>query len=173
MTKFVVTVFGAESTGKTTLSLDLSRSIGSPWFPEFARPYLECEPDHEVTTERMHKIWYGQRDIQWAARELDLIWAIQDTDLWSTVGYWNFWDGNTPELLKSEAEDKKSDLYLITQSNIPFTPDKLRYGGTERESTDRYWINLCERNGLNYHVIQASDRKHRIEEGLDRLLAMV
>ena len=61
---------------------------------------------------------------------------------------------NTPKGLVTDATILKSDLYLITQSNIPFEQDPLRYGGDRRESKDEYWIGLCEGYDLNYRVVK-------------------
>ena len=41
MKPFTVTIIGAESTGKTSLSRQLADTMDGDWVPEFARPYLE------------------------------------------------------------------------------------------------------------------------------------
>lgn len=38
---FVITIVGAESSGKTTLAAKLAEYFSCPWVPEFAREYLE------------------------------------------------------------------------------------------------------------------------------------
>jgi HTH-type transcriptional repressor of NAD biosynthesis genes len=167
-----VTVFGAESTGKTTLSKALAKDVLGHWTYEWARPYLEALDDPAITTEAMEAIWLGQASLQRHVRRdfVDKPFIIQDTDLFSTVGYWDFWNGQTPKNLVSEAGFLKSDLYLITQSNIPFEPDPLRYGGDKRESDDQFWIDLCEKHELNYKVIQSTDPIDRLDEASDACL---
>lgn len=165
-----VTIFGAESTGKTTLAKDLAEDMNVPWLFEWARPYLEyTSPD--ITVQSMETIWSGQAALQRAADRLafrsHLI--IQDTDLYSTIGYWEqpHWQkslGPCPAALKDEAEKLRSDLYLITLSNIPFEADPLRYGGDHRESPDSYWIALCEKYGLPYFVLQQESQLMRVME---------
>ncbi len=164
-----VTVFGAESVGKTTYSKELSRSLEGRWFPEWARPYLEVpEIGTEVTREKMYAIHTGQKALQEHAQSLeDRAWIVQDTDLFSTVGYWGLWEPEMlPTQLVRDARALKSDLYLILRSNIPFERDPLRYGEDKRESSDQYWINLCERYGLNYRVIDAAGPSGRLAEGM-------
>lgn len=167
-----VTVFGAESTGKTTLSRDLTAHSGeSLWLPEWARPYLE-EVGSEITPAKMSRIAAGQFALQaqanFLARDIPLI--VQDTDLFSTLGYWEMYSPDTVRsALSYEAHTLRSDLYLITPSNIPFEADPLRYGGTVRESPDEYWVALCEREGLNYAVLSQSDQALRINEA-ERLI---
>jgi HTH-type transcriptional repressor of NAD biosynthesis genes len=152
-----VTLFGAESTGKSTLSRRLAEEMPGHYMPEWARPYMEiCGAD--MTTQAMVDIWEGQRALQRHARFLlDKPYIIQDTDLFSTVGYWDFWNGETPQGLINDAHELKSDIYLICQGNIPFEPDPLRFGGDHRESPDQFWIDLAEKHGLNYKVIHSAD----------------
>jgi HTH-type transcriptional repressor of NAD biosynthesis genes len=167
-----VTIFGAESTGKTTLSKELAKSMNGHFLMEWARPYLEtCGT--EITTDSMTAIWRGQKALQIHAQRFfqDKPWIIQDTDLFSTVGYWDFWDMNTPEGLVKDALAEQSGLYLITQSNIPFEEDPIRYGGDKRESDDQYWIDLAERHGLNYRIIQSGSLTDRLHEAEDFMVA--
>jgi HTH-type transcriptional repressor of NAD biosynthesis genes len=152
-----VTIFGAESTGKTTLSQDLASTMGATWLFEYARPYLE-NTLNEITAESMRHIWYGQFALQMQADNLDAQpLVIQDTDLYSTIGYWELWKrslGPLPAQIVYDARILRSDLYLITPSNIPFEADPLRYGGDKRETPDGYWIEICERYELPYFVLQ-------------------
>jgi HTH-type transcriptional repressor of NAD biosynthesis genes len=168
-----VTIFGAESTGKTTLSKALARSISAHWLPEWARPYLEQFETPGVDDARMYAIWRGQQALQ--KQGLDLIdrpFIVQDTDLFATVGFWDYWHpGETPTQLVADAHADKSDLYLLTQSNIPFEADPQRYGIDVRETTDDYWIELAERHGLNHQILHESDPRERLSEASELALA--
>lgn len=157
-----VTVWGAESTGKTTLTKQLAWNlVGARYIFEYARPYLETVgPDIDVLA--MENIWTGQLALQ----EQAMLWdkfpiLIQDTDLYSTIGYWEqpHWQealGPVPEQLIKDAERTKSDLYIITRADIPFEPDSIRYGENQRESSDEYWIGIAEKYGLNYVILESS-----------------
>lgn len=174
-----VTIFGSESTGKTTLTRELGDvwcRHESKWVFEYARPYLE-NTSTEITIESMTAIWKGQRALQ--MQEFGVPVIVQDTDLFSTVGYWNIphWAdtlGCAPDALVADAIVLKSDLYIITRSDIPFEEDPLRYGGDHRETDDQYWIDLCKQHGLPYVVLKSSDLAGRIEEAnalIDTLVA--
>lgn len=164
-----VTIFGAESTGKTTLSRELAAYVNGDFLYEYARPYLEAVGP-EITIKSMENIWKGQK----AAQDHTRFWEgkpflIQDTDLFSTVGYWEqpHWKselGEVPPGLVKDAQQTKSDLYLILKSDIPFEKDPIRYGGDRRESPDEYWIGLADKYNLNYQVIEAKTLQNRIGE---------
>ncbi|MDB5184692.1 MAG: hypothetical protein JWN38_500 [Candidatus Saccharibacteria bacterium] len=164
-----VTVFGAESTGKTTLSRQLARELGGHWLFEYARPYLETTVN-EITPRSMTAIWKGQAALQHQVDNLPAKpYVIQDTDLYSTVGYWQFphWQkqlGACPAGLITDAAALKSDLYIVTKSNIPFEPDPLRYGGDVREGSDDYWLDICEQYELPYIVLETNDPAKRLRQ---------
>lgn len=166
-----VTVFGAESCGKTTLSKELAQYFESHWLPEWARPYME-KVDGEMSHPLMDNIWHAQGALQEHARNFrDKPLVVQDTDLLSTVGYWEIWDKDTLPLgLTRDAKRLKSDLYLICQSNIPFEPDPLRFGGDKRESPDSFWIDLADRYGVNYVIIDGESRGERKTQAINAIL---
>lgn len=160
-----ITIFGAESTGKTTLSQGLAADLSGQWLFEYARPYLETVGP-EITTQSMEDIWRGQLALQQHGQDIATGRAIvQDTDLFSTVGYWNFWQPATmPKQLELDAITHRSDLYIVMNSHIPFEEDPIRYGGDKRESDDQYWIDLCDRYELNYHIMEATEPVAQLEE---------
>jgi NadR type nicotinamide-nucleotide adenylyltransferase len=158
-----ITVFGAESVGKTTVSRNLASSLHGHWRFEYARPYLEMV-GAEVTDAKMYDIFNGQEALQKQARNLkDKPFVFQDTDLWSTIGYWEMWKGErAPADWYDRARSLNSDVYVIMSSEIPFEADPLRYGGNKRESEDQYWVDLCEREGLNYKVVHGTELEWRV-----------
>lgn len=165
-----ITIFGAESTGKTTLT----EALQSRWATEsiklfeWARPYLEMTGP-EVSVSGMYHIWEGQLALQLRAYEAALKpLVIQDTDLYTTIGFWEHWDpASMPVGILFDAKMTQSDLYIITRSNIPFEHDILRYGGDERETPDQYWIDICEKYGLNYVVLDSESLDDRLDEASD------
>lgn len=157
-----VTIFGAESTGKTTLSKCLAETYNSRFLPEWARPYLESLPSPETTDERMEIIVHGQRALEQSAKALPSTpFLFRDTDLLSTVGYYGIYSKTTPAI-----GIDKADLYLLCRSNVPFTPDPLRYGGDKRESTDEYWEDLLKDYGCDYRTIDSLSYSVRLAQAL-------
>ena len=160
-----VTVFGAESTGKTTLS----KAMNGDHVTEWARPYLESLASPETTDERMGVIVTGQYASQMTARAaVRSPIIVQDTDLLSTIGYYRVytdrWADNDDYWRCVAAFNRtKSDLYIVLRSDIPYTPDPLRYGGDHRESSDQFWLDLLNEFGCTYRVFQTSDQDSRLQ----------
>lgn len=169
----VITIFGAESTGKTTMTRKLAEKYNAPYTFEWARPYLESLPTPEVTDDRMRMIVRGQTALQVSARNQNqAAFIFQDTDLFSTLGYYNIYGGGTEADVNNcedEAHENKSHLYIVMNSDIRFTPDPLRYGVTKRESSDLFWINLLDNHGLNYHIVSATNT-HAQEDEISKVI---
>ena len=171
-----VTIFGAESTGKTTLSKELAEVVNGHWIYEWARPFLELT-GKPINASTMGEIWRGQNATQkHAGMFRDKPFIIQDTDLFSTIGYWDqkHWReplGMSPENLWDDAYATKSDLYLMTSEyNVPFEPDPLRYGVDHRESGDDYWEDLLVKMGLPYCILDHNSYENRLAQAKSLVL---
>lgn len=180
-----VTLFGAESVGKTTMLNAMRWKLSSiglkpALIPEWARGYLEAVGP-EITYEKMQRIFMGQRSLQVNATGVRYDNAqviVQDTDLFSTLGYWEL---NKHEMIPDcvppyalpVATEFKSDLYIILSSEIPFKEDQLRYGGDIRETDDQYWIDLCKRHELNYVYVTGSFMEKRETQVVDSILSII
>lgn len=171
-----VTIFGAESCGKTTMTRALAKELNGHFVPEWAREYLETVGT-EVTDERMLAIVHGQTALQKTARH-DLFnkpFVFQDTDLFSTLGYYRLWGGGTDhdvDLCEYNAKRLKSDLYIVMNDGIPFEADPLRYGGDKRESGMQYWIDLLDEYNLPYYVVPNTTQYMQTEYACDAVIEM-
>lgn len=156
-----ITFFGAESVGKTTMAKKMAEKYNSPYVPEWARPYLESLDGPEVTDERMGMIVRGQFAVQQTARgNTGFPFIFQDTDLYSTLGYFKIYGSGNEQDIKNceyDAYETQSSLYIVMNSDIRFTPDALRYGIDKRESTDEFWIDLLKENGCNYYYVKSTN----------------
>lgn len=164
-----VVLFGAESVGKTTMTRLLNAAVPhSRMTPEYARGYLEGNGS-QLTPKKMFDIFRGQESIQRVAYNVNPVPPVlfMDTDLFSTVGYWDFWKpGTTPVELVEAAIELKADYYCLLNSNIPFERNELRYGGNKREKDDDYWRGVLEGYGLNIIDIKSTSLEGRCEEVL-------
>lgn len=159
-----VTFFGAESCGKTTMSRRMAAAFGGYWAPEWARPYLEVAGP-KVTDAKMAAIVAGQFATQTAIAAMrGRPFIIQDTDLLSTLGYYDLWKGEHPDNVEALFKANRSHLYILMNDGIPFEPDPLRYGGDKRETDDLYWRKLLHAYGCRYHHVQTTDREEQAVE---------
>ena len=171
-----VTVFGAESCGKTTMTRALAKELNGHFVPEWAREYLETVGS-EVTDDRMRAIVEGQAALQKTARN-DLFnkpFIFHDTDLYSTLGYYRLWGGGTDhdvDLCEYLAKQLKSDLYIVMNDGIPFEADPLRYGGDKRESGMQYWIDLLEEYKLPYYVVPNASKHMQLNYATRAVIEM-
>jgi HTH-type transcriptional regulator, transcriptional repressor of NAD biosynthesis genes len=162
-----ITIFGADSTGKTTMARRLAAhpTLGGTYLHEWARPYLECVGT-EVNQSRMDNISVGQ----WSAQRSVLRngkttpFTYQDTDLLTTIGFFRIFNLEPSYDVDEMFQQVKGDLYIVMNSGIPFEPDPLRYGGDVRESSDQFWIDLLEEYKCNYYVVKATDRDEQHSE---------
>lgn len=164
-----ITLFGQESVGKTTMAKALANHYSGTYLPEWARGYLETV-GAELTDEKMENIFNAQHASQLAVQlNPPKHMTFLDTDLLSTIGYYRIYNGleitptSHPRLAKKFMETK-SDLYVVMNDDIPFTPDQLRYGGDKRESTKEFWINLLEEYGCHYYVVKETDHAKQLVE---------
>ena len=121
-----VSVFGPESTGKTTLAAELARACGTAWAPEFARAYLEsrggvlARPDMDV-------IGQGQIALEdTLARDADRV-LVCDTDPLLTVVWSEVMFGEAPAWLRDAARARRYELTLLCDVDLPWVDDFVRY----------------------------------------------
>ncbi|HEU4522866.1 MAG TPA: ATP-binding protein [Thermoanaerobaculia bacterium] len=124
-----ICLIGPESTGKSALAAQLATRLGLPVAGEFARDYAE-QKGGRLTYQDVEPIARGE------VENLDAVPgpAILDTDLISTVVYSRYYYGRCPQWIEDEARRRRADLYLLMDTDVPWTPDSARdAGGDARE----------------------------------------
>jgi len=155
-----VCLHGPESTGKTTLARELADSLATVAVPEFGRLYCEAF-GNRCDEEDLRFIRRGEElMIRAAERKANRI-LILDTDAVMTALWSEILLGTRPEDL-DRIEDP-ADLYLLTNIDVPFASDSIRYfpeQKTRQEFFARCRLEL-ERRKLPYVVI-SGDRVARL-----------
>jgi HTH-type transcriptional regulator, transcriptional repressor of NAD biosynthesis genes len=166
-----VCVFGPESTGKSMLAARLARHYDTVFVPEYARTLLEARPG-AVTAADIPRIARGQ-----AASEDGLARAanrllVCDTDLLTTVLWSETLFGDCPSWIRDAAERREYDLYLLTDIDVPWVPDPVRYLPRERESFRDRCRQMLESRGRPYVLLSGSwdVRFSRAVSAIDELL---
>src|SRR5699024_10101779 len=97
----------------------------------------------DVTVKAMENIHAGQFALQNFARsKSEFPVSVFDTDLFSTVGYYEIMMNQVPSGCIRDALSSKADVYYVLPDDIPFEVDPLRYGGDRRESEIKLWTDL-------------------------------
>ena len=120
-----ILILGPESTGKSTLAKDLAIHFGEPWVPEFAREYLE-RLERPYQFEDLAEIGEGQVKLEDQLAEKAQKFLFCDTDLrvihiWSEHRF-----GKTDPWVLEEIQQRKYELILLTDTDLPWEPDPLR-----------------------------------------------
>src|SRR5687768_3802412 len=128
-----ICLIGPESTGKSELAAELARELHSVWVPEFAREYAEAH-GNDLTAADVEPIARGQiANEERITPQADRI-LLLDTDLISTVVYARHYYGDCPQWIEEEARQRRADLYLLLDTDVPWKPDAARdAGGDQRE----------------------------------------
>ncbi len=134
-----IVVIGPESTGKSTLSEALAKELGTVWVPEYARSYLE-NLGHSYEEPDLLTIAEGQLQSEDSLLLQANKILICDTDLqvikvWSEAKY-----GRCHPQVMQQIAERKYDLYILTDIDMPWQPDPLREHPAPEER--KYFFNI-------------------------------
>jgi len=154
-----VVVTGSECTGKTTLAGDFARQFGTVWVAEYAREYL----DRKVATTGLP---LDERDVEPIARGQIVAedrgaatakrLLVLDTDLVSTTVYARHYYGACPAWIDQAARDRRGDLYLLCDIDVPWVADSVRDRPHHREHIHALFVEALNTLGAPYVLIRGS-----------------
>jgi NadR type nicotinamide-nucleotide adenylyltransferase len=160
-----VTLIGPESTGKTQLTQALARHLGVEWVAEYAREYAE-KRGGRLTYDDVAPIARGEM------AALDAGAPIRDTDLISTVVYSRHYYGRCPDWIVEEARRRRADLYLLLDTDVPWTPDPARdAGGDEREDLFDAFRRTLDEFDCRFVIISGSPQE-RFRDTINAISAL-
>lgn len=154
-----VCVFGPESTGKSTLAARLGGHFRTAVVPEYARTLLETQ-DGRIDAADIPRIARGQMASEDAlARDADRV-LVCDTDVLATTIWSDVLFGGCPADVRAAADRRAADLYLLTDVDVPWVADPVRYLPDDR----RPFFDRCRREldarGRPYVVLRGDwDRR--------------
>ena len=171
-----IVLFGPESTGKTTLSIQLAKHYNTVWAEEYARPYLQkvwnqerrtCEPQDILP------IAYGQIALEnRLAKRADKI-LICDTDLLETKVYSEeYYGGFVDPLLKKAATENTYDLYFLTYIDTPWVEDDLRDRPEQRLEMFNAFKNALDTYNRPY-ILLKGDKDTRFKTAVEAIDAIM
>jgi len=171
-----VVLFGPESTGKTTLSIQLARHYHTVWVPEFARDYLQDKWNNERKTCETHDlipIAEGQMKLEnELVKKADKV-LFCDTDLLETKVYsQEYYGGFVDPKLDEAARINEYDLYLLTYIDTPWEADDLRDRPELRKEMFDAFEKALKDHDKNY-ILLKGDKKTRLNtaiKAIDKIL---
>jgi len=167
-----VTLFGAESTGKTTLANELARYFNTMVAPEYGRVYTGAFGQDASTSEDMLRIARGHlAGVVEAVRQANRV-LIEDTDPVLTAVWSDLLAGSRDPWF--DAFRDYPDLYLFCDIDLPWVKDDVRYF-SDPEDRRRFHL-ACERElvsrGVNFVRISGAPEQRRMKaiEAVEALL---
>jgi NadR type nicotinamide-nucleotide adenylyltransferase len=165
-----IVVTGSESTGKTELARTLAAHYRTAWAAEYVRDYMDAKgaPLDENDVEPIARGQMAREDDA-VARAERLV--ILDTDLLSTVIYARHYYGAAPEWMARTADERRADLYLLLDIDVPWSPDAQRDRGDRRDEMHALFRDAL--HGRRIVVISGTweERRLRAIEAIDAFLA--
>ncbi len=150
-----IVVIGPESTGKSKLSEQLAAHFKTQWVQEYAREFLETYGT-DYSFDDLYKIAQGQlkneEDALFNSKLLTpnskLIFV--DTDMYVIKVWSEFVFNKCDNHVLTQIANRKYDLYLLCNTDIPWIKDSLReYPNLEiREKLFHYYKDAM----INQHV---------------------
>jgi NadR type nicotinamide-nucleotide adenylyltransferase len=132
-----IVIIGPESTGKSTLCAELAEHFETSWCPEFAREYLLTN-GKQYAYEDLLTIAKGQLALEdeytnsleahseQLLEEGGQLPLFIDTDMYVMKVWCEFAFGQCHRFILDQIVERKYDLYLLCNVDLPWTKDELR-----------------------------------------------
>lgn len=134
-----ICIFGPESTGKSTLTKNLAKKFNTVAVPEYARVFLDSRKN-VLDLEEFKFYARGQIASEDAlARSANRV-LFCDTDALTTLMWSDWLFKHKDPYIQKLAEQRKYDLYLLTDVDVPFVADPQRYLPEDRQRFYDYCV---------------------------------
>lgn len=154
---FVITLLGAESTGKTTLAKELTQALAGQGLsvaqvPEYLREFCDRERRTPRVDEQRGIAAEQTRRIESAAERHDIV--VADTSALMIAVYSDQVFGDLGLYDEALAAHARSDLTLLTALDLPWLADGLQRDGPQvREPVDAKVRAALARTALGWSVV--------------------
>lgn len=126
-----IVIIGPESTGKSTLSVQLAAHYKTLWCPEYAREYL-LKNGTQYTYDNLLTIAQGQLDLEdrYTKEQLNSPKPqgplFIDTDMYVMKVWCEFVFGHCHKFILDQIVARRYDGYLLCNIDLPWEADELR-----------------------------------------------
>lgn len=180
-----IVIIGPESTGKSTLCLELARHFDSNWCPEYAREYLlnngiVYEYDDLLTIAKGQLALEDEVTEKLETNSLPLLEngghlpLFIDTDMYVLKVWSEFVFGKCHPFILDQIVKRNYDLYLLCDTDIPWIKDELREypDGDTRKKLFRIYRDILSNQSVPWIEIRGSyeNRLARAVAAVEKLL---
>jgi NadR type nicotinamide-nucleotide adenylyltransferase len=153
-----ISIFGPESTGKTTLATRLAAHFETVAVPEYARTLLEARhlQENQIDEATIEQIARGQIASEEALARTANRYLFCDTDILTTTVWSEELLGRCPAWITSQARRRRYDLTLLTDVDTPWVADPVRFRPNERTSFFERCEDRLKAVGRPYHPLRGS-----------------
>ncbi|MEP6845569.1 MAG: AAA family ATPase [Panacibacter sp.] len=140
-----IVIIGPESTGKSTLCEQLATHYKTLWCPEYAREYL-LKHGTNYSFDDLLTIAKGQLNLEdGLAQSLNrqssgVNCFFIDTDMYVMKVWCEYVFGKCHQFILDEIVERKYDLYLLCNIDLPWVADELREYPNEEPRKELYRI---------------------------------
>jgi len=153
-----IVLYGPESTGKTTLAIELAKKFNTSFVPEFAREYLQekwNKQGEKCNLDDLLEIVKGQilNENLAIKKANDFIFCdtnILVTKIWSETHF----EGYCDPKIEKYTDILKYDYYFLTDVDTPWDKDDLRDRPNQREEMFFYFKKVLDDKKLPYTILR-------------------
>lgn len=154
-----IAIVGPESTGKSTISVQLARYYQTRWVPEYARYYC-ASLNERCTLQDEINMFHGQLALEDASLAVaDQPFIICDTTILTVKVWCDAMLGSTPPLVLDMLAKRPYDHYLLMDIDLPWEDDTLRDFPHRREYFMEVWHRELQSLQASYTVISGKNER--------------
>jgi NadR type nicotinamide-nucleotide adenylyltransferase len=163
-----IVILGAESTGTTTLAMDLAAALGTTWVAEYGREYSaakQAEGDEIWRSPEFVEIGNEQTRRENIATREARRFLICDTNAFATVLWHRRYMGGNDADVTAIGAACHADLYLLTGDEIPFVQDGLRDGEHLRHDMHGWFEDALANQSVPWQLLRGA-REERLASAI-------
>ena len=183
-----IVIIGPESTGKSTITQQLAEHYGTEWCEEYAREYLLTNGTEysyqdlltiakgQVALEDSYQLTVNSKqlsvnDSRFATHDSRLLFI--DTDMYVMKVWCEYVFGKCHPYIEEQISERKYDLYLLCNIDLPWVKDELREYPDEAPRRELYGIykNILQNQSVPWVDISGNydERLQKAIEAVDAL----
>jgi len=153
-----VVITGAESTGKSTLAIQLAEYFNTNYLPEYAREYIE-RLNRPYNYNDVEKIAIKQIELEQKFLKKANKILFVDTSLFITKNWFEIVYNQKPEWFEKKLVENIADFYLLCNNDLEWIPDNVRENGGEKRNFlfEKYKTDL-EKYNANFEIVKSSGK---------------